>query len=63
MPEIQSLEPVSLRKAWRHEAHDFIPWLAEHIDRLGDTLNLRLERVQTEVRLPRAGKGDDRNAR
>ena len=52
MPEIQSLEPVNLREAWSHEAHDFTPWLAEHIDRLGDTLNLRLERVHTEVRLP-----------
>lgn len=60
MPEIQSLVPVSLRKAWRHEAHDFTPWLAEHIDRLGDTLNLRLERVQTEVGLPGAGIVDIR---
>ena len=34
------------------------PWLAEHIGRLGDTLNLRLERVQTEVRLPGAGNVD-----
>ena len=58
MPEIQPLEPVKLREAWRHEAHDFTPWLAENIDRLGGKLNLRLEQVQAEVTLPRVGRVD-----
>ena len=58
MPEIQPLEPVSLRKAWPHEAHDFTPWLAENIDRLGEKLNLSLEQVQSEVTLPRVGRVD-----
>ncbi len=58
MPEIRALEPVSLRKAWPYEAHDFTPWLAKHIDRLADVLNLSLERVRTEVRLPDAGRVD-----
>ena len=58
MPEIQPLEPVELREAWRHEAHDFTPWLAENIDRLGGKLNLRLEQVQAEVTLPRVGRVD-----
>ena len=58
MPEIQSLKPVSLWKAWPHEAHDFTPWLAKHIDRLGATLDLRLEQVQREVTLPGAGQVD-----
>jgi len=58
MPTIQPLEPVKLRVAWPHEAHDFTPWLAENIDRLGDKLNLILEQVQTEVKLPRVGRVD-----
>ena len=58
MSKIQSLEPVSLAEAWRNEAHHFTPWLAKHIDRLGDTLNLKLERVRTEVTLPGAGRVD-----
>lgn len=60
MPEIQSLERVSLREAWPNEAQDFTPWLAKNIDRLGAALDLRLERVQKEVTLPRAGRVDIR---
>lgn len=60
MPDIQSLEPVSLREPWPDEARDFPPWLAKHIDRLGDALNLRLERVRKEVTLPGAGRVDIR---
>ena len=58
MPEIQWLEPVKLWEAWPHEAHDFTPWLAENIDRLGDKLNLRLGGVETEVTLREAGRVD-----
>ena len=58
MPEIQSLEPVSLREAWPHEAQDSTPWLANNIDSLGAALDPRLERVQKEVTLPRAGRVD-----
>lgn len=28
------LRPVPLREIWRHEAHDFTPWLADNLDRL-----------------------------
>ena len=58
MPEIQSLMPVGLRKAWPDEARHFTPWLATHIDRLGSKLDLRLEEVQVEVTLPGAGRVD-----
>lgn len=58
MPEIQSLKPVSLWKAWPNEARHFTPWLAKHIDRLGAALNLKLERVRREVTLPGAGRVD-----
>ena len=58
MPEIQPLERVSLREAWPDEARHFTPWLADKIDLLGATLDLRLEQVQEEVTLPGAGRVD-----
>ena len=58
MPEIQPLEPVSLREAWPNEARDFTPWLADNIHLLGGKLDLRLEQVRTEVTLPGAGRVD-----
>ncbi|MCY3699910.1 MAG: hypothetical protein OXH46_09800 [Gemmatimonadetes bacterium] len=56
--KIHSLRPMSLRDVWRHEAHDFTPWLAKHLDRLGDALGLELELVRTEVSLGQVGKVD-----
>lgn len=58
MPEIQPLEPVNLREAWPHEAHDFTPWLSRNIDQLAEKLNMKLEEVETEVMLHRGGKVD-----
>ena len=50
MPEIQPLEPVSLREAWPNETSNFTPWLAKNIGLLGEELHLELAR--TEVTLP-----------
>ncbi len=47
------LHRVDPRTIWKHEAHDFTPWLAENIDRLGAVLGLELELVDRE-----AGVGD-----
>lgn len=58
MARIEPLQRVSPWDAWPHEAHDFTPWLASHIGRLADVLNLKLERVRTEVTLPRSGRVD-----
>ena len=58
MPDIQPLQHVSLREAWPNEALDFTPWLANNIDLLGDKLDLKLEKVTTEVTLPGAGRVD-----
>ena len=58
MPEINALEPVSLRKAWPDEARDFTPWLANHLHLLGAELNLALELVAVEATLPAAGRVD-----
>ncbi|MCY4118114.1 MAG: hypothetical protein OXF55_14595 [Caldilineaceae bacterium] len=41
--KLGKLERVDVRKAWPHEAHDFTPWLAESLDRLGDELGFELE--------------------
>lgn len=44
-----SLETADLREAWNHEAHDFTPWLAENLDRLGSELGVELEKEATEM--------------
>lgn len=48
MPELGNLERIDPREVWRHEARDFTPWLASHIDQLGAALGLELELVQRE---------------
>ena len=48
---LSKLERVPLREAWRHEAGDFTPWLAqeENLDALAEALGLsELELVATE---------------
>ena len=48
-PELGSIENVNPRKVWPNEASDFTPWLAEHIDSLGEALGLDIEVTQTEA--------------
>jgi hypothetical protein len=43
---LQRLDP---REVWKHEAHDFTPWLAAHIEMLGEALGLELETVDHEA--------------
>ncbi len=40
---------VDVRKMWKDEAINFTPWLAEHLDLLGDAVGLKLELVRQEV--------------
>ena len=50
-PKLSQLQRINLREAWRHEALEFTPWLAEqeNLDRLADALGLsELELVQAE---------------
>ena len=49
--ELGALETVDLRDAWKHEAQDFTPWLAENLDRLGIVLGVELEKEDTEVQV------------
>ncbi len=48
-PELGSIENVSPRDVWPNEASNFTPWLAEHIDSLGEALGLDIEVTQTEA--------------
>jgi hypothetical protein len=47
--ELGKLKLIAPRKKWEHEAHDFTPWLAEHIEELNEALGLELEVENTEV--------------
>ena len=38
-----TLVDVEARTAWGHEAHDFTPWLADNLERLGDAIGVKLE--------------------
>ena len=49
--ELGTLESDDLRKAWEHEAHDFTPWLAQNLDRLGAELGVELELEGTEIQV------------
>ncbi|MCA0399804.1 MAG: hypothetical protein LCH38_03205 [Proteobacteria bacterium] len=47
--EIGRLTPISARDAWLHEAQNFTPWLAEHLDELGEVLGIQMELQGREV--------------
>lgn len=51
MTEIQfgRLKDLPLREAWKHEAHEFTPWLAKNIDHLAEVIGIPLELTGTEV--------------
>src|SRR5687768_15450215 len=46
--ELAKLEAVDPRTVWPHEARDFTPWLAGHLDQLAEVLGLDLDLVQAE---------------
>jgi hypothetical protein len=44
-----TLENVSVRSAWAHEARSFTPWLAQNMDTLSTAIGIPLELTGTEV--------------
>ena len=49
IPELGKIEQVDVRGIWKHEALNFTPWLARHLDLLGDALGMELDLVQREA--------------
>ena len=47
--EFGELQDIDLRDAWRREANDFTPWLAENPQRLSQVIGIDLELEDTEV--------------
>ena len=47
--ELGTLVEAKLREAWSHEAHNFTPWLADHLDQLGSVIGIPLEFEGREV--------------
>ena len=43
------LSDLPLREAWKSEAREFTPWLAENIDHLSEAIGMELELTGTEV--------------
>lgn len=40
-PEFGTLEEADIREAWRHEAHEFTPWLYKNLESLGKAVGLK----------------------
>ncbi len=43
------IERVHVQAKWKHEAHDFTPWLARNLDLLGEAIGIPLELKQREA--------------
>ena len=48
MSNSEKFEQLEVRSKWPNEPADFTPWLAKHLDLLGDAIGLKLEIVEEE---------------
>ncbi len=49
MPEFGKINKLKIREIWQHEAHDFTPWLANNLDKLGEAIGMDLELIEQEA--------------
>ena len=49
MPEFGKIKKLNVREIWQNEAHNFTPWLAENLDKLGESVGMDLELVEQEA--------------
>ena len=47
--QFEELNEVDMRSLWPHEAHDFTPWLANHLEHLSQAVGIPMELEGTEV--------------
>jgi hypothetical protein len=50
--DLPAADRGSPRELWGHEAHEFTPWLAEHIEQLGEAIDRELTVQETERSTP-----------
>ena len=50
-PELGKIKEVSVGGIWKHEAHDFTPWLYNNLALLGEAVDMDLEPVQREAQV------------
>lgn len=52
MVELENLtQEHNLRKEWPNEAFDFTPWLAEHLEYIGNIIGMDLELIEKEYKI------------
>lgn len=49
MPDFGKIKKVNIRDIWQHEAHYFTPWLAENLEKLGESVGMDLEMIEQEA--------------
>ena len=49
MIEFDTIQKVDPRSIWNHEAHDFTPWLADNLHKLGESIGIELELEKREA--------------
>ncbi len=49
MPEFGKIKRINIRDIWQYESHDFTPWLADNLDKLGESVGMDLALVEQEA--------------
>jgi hypothetical protein len=55
MRKLEKLKRLDVKELWKHEAHDFTPWLEENIKMLSEAVGPLFDQIftlaQTDIRL------------